>query len=458
MIRLAGTYNLRAAMMMLTCAISSAALAGIGNYEAAIAAALALMWLAVMASSELPASPFELILTIWFVASPIASYYLRLPEDRAILTFDRAIFCLLAAAAFSRFGPSLTRFERAWAVVAAIAIASAATKSNNFLYAMRIAVDSFALPLVAFHLARNHFDLDRPAKPFLAAAAALALFLFVVGAYELATGSDLFHYKGSELTREGQVRPNGPFATDSSYAIICLVLFVLLRAAGDLFEVRAGDRGARIAHGVGLLAAGAAALLPGFRAVALAIAACLIVYEWAGAASLRRALLRIWPAALFVVAAALPLVSIMAERIFSPSNFYGRLAAWEAAARMAVDHPIFGVGLGNYFDYYDRLYSRQTYAIEQALSTKVAEGPHSNLLWIASELGLLGLIPYLIANFLLLFEGWRGLGRRRAPRAALFVAYWVPGLTLASGFYSDLNLYFFFAMGLASSRSAQDQR
>ena len=36
---------------------------------------------------------------------------------------------------------------------------------------------------------------------------------------------------------------------------------------------------------------------------------------------------------------------------------------------------------------------------------------------------------------------------------ALFVAYWLPGLTLASGYYSDTNLYFFFLIGLLSNES-----
>jgi hypothetical protein len=444
------------ATLLLASIMGSAALAGLGHYEAAAALALALL-ISIGWSKCAAASPIELILIIWFVASPVASYYARLPADRSIVTFDRAVFCLLAAAAlFGRRASDfrLARFEKAWALVAAVAFASAATRANNLTYALRIAFDSFALPVVAFHLARNYFDSNRMAKPLFGVAIAIALLLFFAGASELATGVDLFPYKGSELIREGQVRPNGPFVADSSYAIISLLLFVTIRATGDLLNVQAGDRGARIAYTCGLMAAGAAALLAAFRAVALALLLCLIIYEWVKAAGRGRA--RIWPAALVFGAVLTALVGIAAERAISPSNLYSRLAAWEAAARMAADHPLFGVGLGNYFDYYDSWYSRQTYAIERALSTKVAEGPHSNLLWIASELGLVGLIPYVAANCFLLFEGWRELYQKRAPRAALFAAYWVPGLALASGFYSDLNLYFFFLMGLV--RSAPNQR
>jgi hypothetical protein len=69
---------------------------------------------------------------------------------------------------------------------------------------------------------------------------------------------------------------------------------------------------------------------------------------------------------------------------------------------------------------------------------------------------------YLIANLFLARMGWRGFrraqsGAQRTAAAcflAILVAYWIPGLTLTSGLYSDLNLYFFFLLGLLSNRFA----
>ena len=56
--------------------------------------------------------------------------------------------------------------------------------------------------------------------------------------------------------------------------------------------------------------------------------------------------------------------------------------------------------------------------------------------------------------------GWRALKRAADQRQriaaacflALVVAYWLPGLTLASGYYSDLNLYFLFLLGALSTQ------
>ena len=95
------------------------------------------------------------------------------------------------------------------------------------------------------------------------------------------------------------------------------------------------------------------------------------------------------------------------------------------------------------------------------LDTTAADSPHSNLLWVAAEMGVVAFLLYVIANAYLLLVGWRALRRAQSVRAraaaaafiALFVAYWLPGLTLASGYYSDVNLYFFFLMGLLSNPS-----
>ena len=72
---------------------------------------------------------------------------------------------------------------------------------------------------------------------------------------------------------------NGPFAADSSFAIICLMLFLFLQAAPRLFRVRL-DRTARLIYLGALTSAALGALLPLFRAVAIAIVVCWILLTW----------------------------------------------------------------------------------------------------------------------------------------------------------------------------------
>jgi len=301
---------------------------------------------------------------------------------------------------------------------------------------------------------------------------ALALFLFATGAFELATGVDLFPYKGAELVRAGERRVNGPFAADSSFAIICLILFVFLQTAPRLLRVRF-DRAGKLVYACATAAAALAALLSLFRVVAFALAVCWIAQRWSTRRVPRRSPLkatefrRALPLATLIVVILIVLGAWLAtmvpgnpgSRLANPRSAFGRLATWQAAAEIALENPVFGVGLANYADYYDVSHYYSDEPPEEVLGTKAADSPHSNLLWIASELGLPALALYIAANLCLFLVGWRALKRAQNQQQrlaascflALVVAYWIPGLTLASGYYSDLNLYFLFLLGALSN-------
>ena len=149
------------------------------------------------------------------------------------------------------------------------------------------------------------------------------------------------------------------------------------------------------------------------------------------------------------------------KRLANPRNVIGRLATWESAAAITLDRPLAGVGLANYQWAFDQRYFWSDQEADELLETAAVDSPHSNLLWVAAEMGVIALLLYAVANAYLFLLGWRALRRARTARAraaaaacvALFVAYWIPGLTLASGYYSDANLYFFFMMGLLSNES-----
>ena len=60
--------------------------------------------------------------------------------------------------------------------------------------------------------------------------------------------------------------------------------------------------------------------------------------------------------------------------------------------------------------------------------------------------GIFGLFFYVVASAALAWEAWR---RRNVAALALMLVYWLPGMTLESGVYADLNLYYFCMLGLA---------
>ncbi len=73
---------------------------------------------------------------------------------------------------------------------------------------------------------------------------------------------------------------------------------------------------------------------------------------------------------------------------------YSRLSMWRSAARMFLDHPLLGVGLGQY-QYFSPRYA---FPVEGhwARYLKVTDNPHSELLMLPAELGLAGIAVLIV--------------------------------------------------------------
>ena len=187
----------------------------------------------------------------WFVTTPLASFYLRVPPERSIITYDRvrslAVMIVMVILKWRRAdsgsstkvsaaqSPDLDHEVRsAWALLSVAALASVAARSNNLAYATRMAVDSFWLPLIAFHIARNHLDIRRPGKALVLGSDRSALLLFVIGGAEFVTAADFFHFKRLGDYSRRRAPRNGPFISDSSYSIISLDAFSV-PALGSMF-------------------------------------------------------------------------------------------------------------------------------------------------------------------------------------------------------------------------------
>lgn len=467
----------------------SAALCSRGSYRDAVVITALSLGSAIVFTGHLT---IEKLLLIWFATTPLASFYLRYPLDRSIITYDRLLFFLIALLVLNetrsifvdRSFPerttteaapfSLTKFEIAWSLLSLCALASALAYSNNLPYALRIAVDAFWLPLIAFFFSRRYFSLRNSGRILVLGCVAIAIFLFAAGLFELSTGVDLFQYKGAELIREGERRVNGPFASDSSFAIICLLLFLFLQAAPRLIGMRF-DRSGKLIYLIATVCSGVGALLSAFRVVAFALLFCWMFQLWLEhratgrlfwkSAAFRRHLPLAFAVGVVVILLgawlALRATPALGTRLTDPRSGFGRLATWQAAAEITLENPALGVGLTNYADYYDQSHYYSDEAPEEVLETKAVNSPHSNLLWISSELGLPGLALYTAANLFLFLTGWRAFrgstGKQQSVASscylALVVAYWLSGVTLASGYYSDLNLYFLFLLGALSGQS-----
>lgn len=100
------------------------------------------------------------------------------------------------------------------------------------------------------------------------------------------------------------------------------------------------------------------------------------------------------------------------------SGHRGRFNLWSHTLRMSLDHPLLGVGLGNWeFIYPD--YARG----DQMNVNASPRRPHNDLLWILSETGIAGLAAFAVLVLLAVRSGLNALARgdRRALAAACLV-------------------------------------
>ena len=91
-------------------------------------------------------------------------------------------------------------------------------------------------------------------------------------------------------------------------------------------------------------------------------------------------------------------------KTFSPADARGRLTVWRHTLEMVRDHPLLGVGPGNWQYRYPR-YDKGDWITDNAAPQR----PHNDFLWILSETGILGLIAYLWMIYTLCKTVWARL-------------------------------------------------
>ena len=138
--------------------------------------------------------------------------------------------------------------------------------------------------------------------------------------------------------------------------------------------------------------------------------------------------------------------SLVEERSGS-ENVYGRVAQFKQSLRVFVDRPVLGVGFCNFHQFV----AGETRYLASYEGVSSLDWPHNNLAQIVVETGILGFVPYVMAQVLLFRAMWQ---LRRLSNSGylmwkyylyLFLCYWITGLTESSG-CSPLNLWYTFAI------------
>jgi O-antigen ligase len=400
----------------------------------------------------------ETIVLNWVLVFPLGYYFVSFPTEKAVVTFDRLLLvALLLAMALASYDSSekvpvpLRNCALIWAMFVLVAGVSI-VHAGDVLKSGRNLVDSFFLPAILGWSVIRNFRVRSHLASLHTAVSLMALYVAAIGVAEMVLGEDLLALPGSSIVLAGSLaRPNGPFYTNDSFALIGLIAFFLLlfirQALGE--DIAAWRQWL---HAIGCTAALAMGLMPMFRSVLITLMLILLLKSlWARKSSHRIAGFVL----IFLCVAGAALISVVAPETYEdrsrPDNFYGRLAEQMQTLRLFWSHPILGVGLGNftatvegntnYMDFYNGVQS--------------IDSPHNNLGGILSETGVVGFVPYVAAQVLLVIAFWKF--RRRDTRDAkvvwtyfifIFLCYWVNGMTLASGYNSDLNLWFVFAISV----------
>jgi O-antigen ligase len=383
-------------------------------------------------------------------------YFVSFPMEKAVVTFDRLLLgALLLAMALATYDSSekvpvaLRNCAVMWGTFVLIAGVSI-VHAGDVLRSGRTLADSFFLPAILGWSVIRNFRVRNHIASLHTAVSLMATYVAVIGIAEMVLGEDLLPLPGSSIVLAGSlVRPNGPFYTNDSFALIGLIAFFLLlflrQALDD--EVPAWRRWL---HAVGCGAALAMGLMPMFRSVLITLMLILLLKTlWARKPSHRIAGFVL----IFICLAGASLVSILAPEAYEdrsrPDNFYVRLAEQMQTLQLFWSHPILGVGLGNF----TATVENNTTYMAFYNGVQSIDSPHNNLGGILSETGVVGFVPYVAAQVLLVMAFWKI--RRRDTRDAkvawtyfifIFLCYWTNGMTLASGYNSDLNLWFVFAI------------
>jgi O-antigen ligase len=137
------------------------------------------------------------------------------------------------------------------------------------------------------------------------------------------------------------------------------------------------------------------------------------------------------------------------SRVSDPSDLYARIAQHKQTLQLFLGHPFNGVGLGNYPQAAMSIPSATYRGVDSVGSA------HNTLGALLADTGVTGFIPFVLAQIFLFRAFWR-LRKHGSPQAVLastfflyvFLSYWVTGVMLTSGYYSDINLWYCFVVGV----------
>ncbi len=414
------------------------------------------------------------LMLFWVLISPLGYYFLSFPRERPFWTFDRVFILLLGLA--SCFAPGATSLRMpeplrragvAWSFFLLAAGLSLLKISGALplLSGIRVWLDGFLLPALLAWSIISCVRVREQLRVLHLLICLVVIGLAAIGLTEAITGQDILAIPGAGLYFAGLgetqlLRVNGPFSSNNSFGLIGLVLFCFLLFLRQ--TEMALPSWQRVLHWIGVSSALLVSLMPLFRSILLTLLLIALLDIWFTHNLWKRVFRVVTLLVLGVIFlmgnAVLP--DLYQERVSSGENVYARMAQQRQTLHLFLQDPLLGVGLNNFIT----TVSRDTPYTGPYSGVDPLDAPHSNLGAILAETGILGFIPYVLANGLLV-AAFCTARRRGSPSFLLvwkyflfvFLSYWVSGLSLTSGHYGDLNLWYLLTIAVLYKYGATDE-
>ncbi len=401
----------------------------------------------------------EPIMLLWAGVCPLGYYFL----SSRFVTFDGLVVFALAAgivlcpkSRVTPMPPMLRYCGWAWfafLVGALLSMVSVDQLSNP----LHIWVLAFLMPAIVGWYVIACFPVRSHLRTLHGIICVVAIYSAAIGAAEMYLGRDLLPISagGSDYFAGAPggvwiMRANGPYAAQHSFGLIGLATFCLLgflrQAMGEKVP-----RWQKVLHGLGITAALLQAMMPLTRSIFITIIVILLLDLFRKMSKFQKALrvgiLATGGIAVMVVMMAVP--ELFEERVSGTENIYFRIAQQQQNLRLFMDYPVLGVGLTNF---YKVASSKPTYSVSYS-GVESGDIPHSNPGSVLTETGLVGFLPYFLSQCLLVAAFWKRRGSVGGKLAwpffvYVFLSYWITGLSIASAYYSDLNLWYLFCFAV----------
>jgi hypothetical protein len=402
---------------------------------------------------------FHYVALMWVAVYPYCYYFFSYPRERSIFTIDRAFIILLIIEMFfvSRRAivAPLTRDVRIsaylWALYLLVCFLSLADHSpSEVLPSYRPLVDGMLMPALFGLYAACYFPLLKDLQKLHSCACFLGIGLCITGLIELTTGIDLFPWVGAEaeFTDTHIRRADGPFELPVVLSVVAILVFFLIIYLRRVMPQRV-SAWREMLHKIGCLASLGAALIPLNRGLVFALMPIAIIDSCSKHRLIER---RIWAAffgmvLLAAIAARLVDPRLYDDRVARPDNVYQRLAQHRETLQVVREYPLFGVGFNQYHD----VASRNPQYMAKWKGIESMTFPHNVLMTVLSEEGVVGLVFYVSSQVFLVRAMWRI--RKSYPPGWLaflycFLVYVLIGLDYGTVYFSDINLFYIFILGV----------